>query len=132
MIRVGLYVASKRFTYDKYAIANAYKHCRSKLRSNAAFASSVEFVVDSIEDFIGCVNRCDVCFIDAENVSDKHSWWVDVARVAKASPKKKFVIFVYDDRVTYSTVLIRPNVKFIPFDFIESCIEKEIIECTRQ
>lgn len=132
MIRVGLYVASKRFTYDKYAIVNAYKHCRSKLRSDATLASSVEFVVDSFEDFIGCVNRCDVCFIDAENVSDKHDWWVVVARIAKAKPKKKFVIFICDDCVPLPITMIRPNVKFIPFDCIESCMEKEIMECTRQ
>lgn len=123
MIRVGAYVATDRFEYDKYAIIRAYSYCRRELGQEVPLANSVEFIVDSVEDFTLCVHRCNVCFIDAENVSDKHGWWVDVARIAMEMPQKKFVIFVPYDKVTYSTVLIKPNVKFIPFDCIESCME---------
>jgi len=133
MIRVGVYVSSRKFDMDKQAVMQAYDYCRCKLQHEVKLSSDLEFVVDDVYELVSCISRCDVCFIDAENISRGHSYWINVLRLVQENQSKKFIMFVHDhDNVQYAKAFIRSNVTFVPFDDIERCMEKEIIECTQR
>lgn len=133
MIRVGVYVSSRKFDMGRQAVMQAYDYCRCKLRHKVKLSSDLEFVVDDVYELVSCISRCDICFIDAENISRGHSYWINVLRLVQENQSKKFIMFVCDhDNVQYSRAFILPNVTFIPFDHIESCMEKEIMKCTRR
>ena len=133
MIRVGVYASSRKFDMGRQAVMRAYDYCRCKLRHEVKLSSDLEFVVDDVHELVSCISRCAVCFIDAENISRGHSYWINVLRLVKENQSKKFVMFVRDhDNMQYPRAFNLPNVTFIPFDCIESCMEKELIKCTRQ
>lgn len=133
MLKVGVYVAPSKCDYDKYAVMQAYNYLRCKLRNKVKLSNSLEFVVDNVYDLVSCISRCDVCFIDAENISYEHGSWINVLRMTQENMGKRFIMLVHDrDDIQYSTAFVLPNVKFIPFDYIESCMEKELLECMQQ